>query len=73
MKLRPRDYVRSFFARSEDVNSHEPRRLISRLWQICRSECMLLTKLRAFFFFKKGHSPIPNVAHEGGPRAVTPD
>lgn len=32
---------------------------------------MLLSKLRAFF--KKGHSPIPNVAHEGGPRAVTPD
>lgn len=70
MKLRPHDYI-FFFSWCKDVYSHEPLRFISRLLQICRSECMLLSKLRAFF--KKGHSPIPNVAHEGGPRAVTPD
>lgn len=28
-----------FFAQSKDVSSHELRRLISRLLQMCRSEC----------------------------------
>lgn len=36
---------------------------------------MLLSKLRGFFFFflKKRHSPIPNVALEGGLRDISPD
>jgi len=72
MKLRPHDDACGFFAQCKDTNSHELHRLISGLVQICRSECMLLTKLRAFFL-KKGHSPIANVAHKDGPRAVNPD
>lgn len=73
MKLRPRDCVLGCFAGCKSALTSHLDSFQGCYKSVGVNACCWVSWEAFFFFLKKRHSPIPNVALEGGLRDISPD